>query len=80
MKAFLATLAVLSAQFVSAHCECLALPLPPVDTDNTYSDTIPDLIVNGTTSSDWQFVRKTANFNSQGPVSLPVIRMSVHEN
>jgi len=31
--------------------------------------TFPDLIVNGVTSSDWQYIRETANYNSQGPVT-----------
>ncbi|TFK39096.1 glycoside hydrolase [Crucibulum laeve] len=31
--------------------------------------TFPDLIVNGTTSSDWQYVRITANHYSNGPVT-----------
>lgn len=31
--------------------------------------TFPDLIVNGTTSTDWQYVRITANHYSNGPVT-----------
>ncbi|OCH85776.1 hypothetical protein OBBRIDRAFT_821398 [Obba rivulosa] len=31
--------------------------------------TLPDLIANGTTFADWQFVRETANHYSNGPVT-----------
>jgi len=31
--------------------------------------TFPNLIVNGTTTAAWQYVRETANYNSQGPVT-----------
>jgi len=31
--------------------------------------TFPDLIANGTTAADWVYVRETANYQSQGPVT-----------
>ena len=33
-----------------------------------FVDTLPDLIANGTTFSDWLYVRETANHYSNGPV------------
>ena len=33
------------------------------------TDTFPALILNGQRTADWQYVRKTNNYNSNGPVS-----------
>lgn len=33
--------------------------------------TFPDLISGSTVYADWQYVRRTDNYNSQSPVSLP---------
>lgn len=67
MRAIFASL-VLAARLVAAHCELndcsifRALIL-------CVADTFPDLIVNSTTTTDWEYVRITANHYSNGPVS-----------
>lgn len=72
MKAyFYALVAAVAITMVTAHCKPLPyLVVKSLFLDlNTIEDTLPDLIIDGTATSDWQYVRKTQNFQSQGPVS-----------
>lgn len=39
------------------------------------TDTLPDLIANGTVTPDWVYVRTTQNHYSNGPVSLSIRHM-----
>lgn len=68
---------VLAAAFgvANAHCKTtLSLPLIPLYIDETndtpLADNFPGLVVNGArVGSDWQYVRRTKNYQSNGPVT-----------
>ncbi|EIN14756.1 hypothetical protein PUNSTDRAFT_154791 [Punctularia strigosozonata HHB-11173 SS5] len=48
-------------------CNALAILSTSITVSAHY--TLPDLIVNGTTSTDWQYVRITENHYSNGPIT-----------
>lgn len=69
MKNIFAVLTVLSAQLVAAHCRSPSLcSCVHALTVGGHTDTLPDLIANGTTFADWLYVRETENHYSNGPV------------
>ena len=36
-----------------------------------HTDTLPDLILNGAVTSDWEYVRQTENYETNMPVGPP---------
>lgn len=74
-ESFLAALLVAGFQLASAHCTCLPLAHGERISNLLHIDTFPDLIVNGSATADWLYVRETANHYSQGPVRLMNIGM-----
>lgn len=43
------------------------------------TDTLPDFIMNGAPTTDWQYVRETANHYTNAPVSTCLPYDYVHE-
>lgn len=68
MRVILSSILFLSVHLAAAHCEYLAFWTARVCTQHLSSDTFPDLYANGTVSTDWQYVRLTANHYDNGPV------------
>lgn len=68
MRLLVAIALAIAIQFVGAHCMSPLIVLCPLT--DPCADTFPQFIVNGTTSSEWEYVRITENHWSNGPVSL----------
>jgi hypothetical protein len=71
MKVFNALSLLATSVAVSAHCTDISRhDKYEIDRSLYVADTFPDLIANGTTSTDWRYVRMTQNYQSNGPVGF----------
>jgi hypothetical protein len=73
MKTIL-VLAGLLATLSTAHCKYLVTYRHVVQYFNRFLDSFPNLIYNGVTSKDWEYVRKTASDNPLQNAESPAIR------
>lgn len=73
MKAFFAAIVAAAVTSVTAHCT-YPLTICHMQTSLTCvqnTDTLPDLILNGAATSDWEYVRQTENYETNMPVGVP---------